>query len=71
MDTSAELIVFSGHCGHSWIGCEQGSYACAVCGCHDGDHNIAGTQRLAVQLDGWGGWNEILEAVYHEGRKHG
>jgi hypothetical protein len=48
------LTVFEGRCGHRWIGSMTGSYACPVCGDHDGDHHLIGAEELPVQLDDWG-----------------
>jgi hypothetical protein len=48
------LSLFRGKCGHTWVGATDGSYACPVCGVHDGDHNIASIKVIPVQVDDWG-----------------
>jgi hypothetical protein len=58
------LSLFRGHCGHEWVGSTSGSFACPVCGEHDGDHNIASMEEIPVQVDDWGtAWSELNKAI--------
>jgi hypothetical protein len=43
--------LFTAACGHSWIGSNEGSYACPVCGLHDGDHHLTSQEEFPVQAD--------------------
>jgi hypothetical protein len=58
------LSLFQGYCGHTWVGATAGSFACPVCGVHDGDHNLRAVEPIAVQPEDYGcrAW-ETLERV--------
>lgn len=54
------LWLFRARCGHSWIGAIEGSYACPVCGLHEGDHHLIATHELPVQVDDYGcRWSDL------------
>lgn len=54
------LGLFSGRCGHRWIGAVEGSFACPVCGDHEGDHHLVSTDELPVQMDDYGSkWDDL------------
>jgi hypothetical protein len=57
------LTLFTAKCGHTWIGTQTGSYACPVCGLHDGDHHLTGAEDFPVQIDDWGSecWQDLAE----------
>jgi hypothetical protein len=57
------LSLFSATCGHTWIGSGSGSYACPVCGLHDGDHHLTSEEEFPVQLDDFGSgcWKELAK----------
>jgi hypothetical protein len=60
------LTIFTATCGHRWIGLDNGSYACPVCGLHDGDHHLIQMEDLPVQLDDFTGgnsWDNIAKAA--------
>jgi hypothetical protein len=48
------LSLFKGTCGHQWVGATDGSFACPVCGLHEGDHYLVSMDPIAVQVDDWG-----------------
>jgi len=57
------LDLFTGRCGHRWVGASGGSFACPICGDWDGDHHLVSSEPIAVQPDDWGtAWSE-LEAL--------
>jgi hypothetical protein len=64
--TKAELIqsalsYFEGECGHRWVGASSGSYACPVCGLHDGDYHLTCMEEIPVQIDDIGtAWEDLL-----------
>lgn len=37
-------VLYAARCGHEWLSAAEGSYACPVCGLHDGDHHL--TRRV-------------------------
>jgi hypothetical protein len=53
-DAAMYLSVFTAKCGHEWIGSGQGSFACPVCGLHDGDHHLISVDEFPVQVNDWG-----------------
>jgi hypothetical protein len=57
------LTLFTGECGHTWIGHQSGSYACPVCGLHAGDHHLTSAEDFPVQLDHFGSecWQALAE----------
>ncbi|MBA4033204.1 MAG: hypothetical protein C0480_01170 [Bradyrhizobium sp.] len=58
--TTELLSLFRGKCGHAWVGATDGSYACPVCGAHDGDHHLLSMEPIAVQVEDWGcAWEEL------------
>jgi hypothetical protein len=65
--TRAELIYrsmtyFEGGCGHRWVGATGGSFACPVCGLHDGDRHLAFAEKIPVQIEDWGcAWEWLHE----------
>jgi hypothetical protein len=48
------LSLFKGRCGHQWVGATNGSFACPVCGDHEGDHHLRSIDPIPVQIDDWG-----------------
>jgi hypothetical protein len=44
------LSLFHGRCGHQWVGASAGSFACPVCGAHDGDHHLISVNPIPVQV---------------------
>jgi hypothetical protein len=56
------MSYFEGECGHHWIGSSGGSYACPICGLHDGDHHLTLMVDIPVQVDDWGtAWQFLRE----------
>jgi hypothetical protein len=54
------LALFSGRCGHRWIGAAGGSHGCPVCGDHEGDRHLIGVDELPVQVEDWGtAWKRL------------
>ena len=54
------LTLYRGRCGHQWVGASDGSYACPICGLHEGDHHLVSAEPIAVQVDDWGtAWADI------------
>jgi hypothetical protein len=50
-----DVCLFVGRCGHEWVGSAVGSYACPVCGDHEGrDHHLVSAVPIVLQLDDWG-----------------
>lgn len=68
-----QLAIFTATCGHEWIGAMSGSFACPVCGLHDGDHHLTSSRELPVQVETWGGvWKELTKQeteVWKENRR--
>jgi hypothetical protein len=61
-DGTVELSVFTAKCGHKWIGSQQGSYQCPVCGLWEGDHHLTGWEDLPVQVNDWGNaWEQLVK----------
>jgi hypothetical protein len=62
-ESTKYLTLFTASCVHTWIGHQSGSYACPVCGLHDGDHHLTSAEDFPVQLDHWGSecWQELAE----------
>lgn len=61
MPENTILSLFTGRCGHSWVGATGGSYGCPVCGLHDGDHHLVSMKDIAVQVEDWGNAWETLK----------
>jgi len=61
-DFNDTLSLFAGRCGHRWVGAIGGSYACPVCGDHDGDHHLVSQEPIAVQAEDWGtAWEQLAQ----------
>jgi hypothetical protein len=59
-DFNCLLELFTGECGHKWIGASGGFYGCPVCGLYDGDHHLLSAEAIAVQPEDWGtAWEEL------------
>jgi hypothetical protein len=57
------LSLFYGRCGHQWVGASDGSFACPICGDHDGDHHLIEVVAISVQQDDWGSaWERLSRA---------
>lgn len=56
----ASLTLFTGRCGHRWIGHIGGYFGCPVCGEYDGDHHITEYTEFPVQVEDWGcAWDDF------------
>jgi hypothetical protein len=56
------LSLYSGRCGHQWVGATCGSYACPVCGLWDGDHHLVSQEFISVQPEDWGeAWGKLAK----------
>ena len=59
-DITNILSVFEAKCGHTWVGASSGSYACPICGMHDGDHHLVAVTEVATQVEDWGcAWEQL------------
>ena len=55
------LSLFSGRCGHRWVGATGGNFGCPLCGDRDGDHHLHSAEPIAVQPEDWGcAWEALL-----------
>jgi hypothetical protein len=43
------LGLFTGRCGHRWIGAEDGFYGCPLCGDSDDDHHLESMEEIPVR----------------------
>ena len=59
--TEQTLSLFTGRCGHRWVGATNGYYGCPVCGDADGNHHLEAMDDIAVQPDDWGtgAWTKL------------
>ena len=57
------LSLFTGRCGHRWVGATDGYYGCPLCGDADGDHHLLACDPIAVQPDDWGNAWQDLQAL--------
>ena len=63
------LSLFQGRCGHQWVGATGGSFACPLCGDHDGDHHLLRGEPIAVQPEDWGAaWDCLKRSAVNETR---
>jgi hypothetical protein len=57
------LSLFTGRCGHQWVGATGGFFGCPLCGDADGDHHLVSMDSIAVQPEDWGSAWEGLDKV--------
>jgi hypothetical protein len=57
------LSLFTGRCGHRWVGATNGYFGCPLCGDADGDHHLIACDPIAVQPEDWDCAWENLRAL--------
>jgi hypothetical protein len=60
MPENTILSLFTGRCGHQWVGATGGSYGCPICGLHDWRPPPRFDEEYCGQVEDWGNAWEIL-----------